>query len=166
MARLTAAAARKFGLTAAKKDRLDRKAKVYPPSAFDLRALQNGGWMLWLPWPPSNNKYWRRYGNATTIGLDARAYRKAVESFLAGKDVKFGDKRLRVEIRLLAPTRRKFDLDNYAKCILDSLAHAGVFSDDSQIDVLTLERGMVVQGGGAAVVSIRTVLLLAEGGAA
>lgn len=116
--------------------------------------------MLWLPWPPSNNVYWRRYRNVTAIGPDGKAYRKAVESFLSGKGVAFGDKRLSVNIRLLAPTRRKFDLDNYAKCVLDSLSHAGVFSDDSQIDVLTLERGMVDQGGGMAVVSIRTVLLL------
>lgn len=154
--KLSAAMARKFGVKH-KAARLDREAKEYPQSAFDLRSTESGGVMLWLPWPPSNNKYWRRYRNVTTIGMDGKAYRKAVQDFLDGRGVGFGSKRLGVTIRLLANTKRRFDLDNFAKVVLDSLAHAGVYDNDSQIDLLTLERGMVMQGDGMAVVAIRAL---------
>lgn len=147
-----------LGLPAKRKARLDREAKVYPPSAFGLRAMDNGGWMIWLPWPPSNNVYWRRYRNVTTIGPDGKAYRKAIESFLAGFNrVKFGDNRLSVSMRLNAPTNRRYDLSNYWKCIEDSLVHAGVFDDDSQIDIQHTERGRVMAGMGQAIVTIRAI---------
>ena len=139
-----------------KKQRHDRAAKVYPPSAFDLRPV-DGGWVIWLPWPPSNNVYWRRYGHVVTIGPDGKAYRKAAHAFFAANpDVKFGDARLAVHMRLHAPTNRRYDLSNYWKCIEDSLVHAGVFDDDSQIDEHHAERGMVMPGHGQAVVTIYT----------
>jgi crossover junction endodeoxyribonuclease RusA len=148
----------KLGLPAKRKARLDREAKVCSPNSFDLRSIDNGGWMVWLPWPPSNNVYWRRYRNVTTIGKDGKAYRAAVQSFLADRHgVRFGDKRLSVSMRLSAPSHRRYDLDNMAKCILDSLTHAGVFIDDSQIDILTMERGLVMPGIGQAIVTIREV---------
>lgn len=144
----------KLGVPAKRKDRLDREAKAYQQSAFDLRELASGGWMIWMPWPPSNNKYWRHYRNRVVIGPDGVAYRTAVQDFLDDRGVSFGGKRLSVTIRLLANTKRKFDLDNFAKVILDSLAHAGVYDNDSQIDLLTMERGLVMAGMGQAIVTI------------
>jgi crossover junction endodeoxyribonuclease RusA len=52
--------------------------------------------------------------------------------------------RLKVEILLNAPTRQARDVDNYAKSILDGLAHAGVFANDSQIDDLRLIRSNAI----------------------
>lgn len=147
----------KLGVPAKRKARLDREAKTYPQSAFDLRTLESGGWMIWMPWPPSNNVYWRRYRNRVVIGQDGEAYRKAVQTFLIGKVVVFGDRRISATIRLNAPTNRRYDIDNYAKVILDSLANSGVFNNDSQIDVLTMERGLVMPGFGEAVVTIRAL---------
>jgi crossover junction endodeoxyribonuclease RusA len=45
------------------------------------------------------------------------------------------------------PDRRRRDLDNTLKAVCDSLAHVGVYEDDSQIDVLTVRRAQVVAGG-------------------
>ena len=43
--------------------------------------------------------------------------------------------------------RRRRDLDNLLKCTQDALAHAGVFEDDSQIDLLVVVRRDPVTGG-------------------
>jgi crossover junction endodeoxyribonuclease RusA len=45
------------------------------------------------------------------------------------------------------PDRRRRDLDNLAKPTLDALEHAGVYEDDSQIDLLIIRRQDVVRGG-------------------
>jgi crossover junction endodeoxyribonuclease RusA len=59
--------------------------------------------------------------------------------------------RLAVEMLLYPPDRRRRDIDNTAKALLDALQHAGVYTDDSQIDRLVIERGPL---GGYVEVSI------------
>jgi crossover junction endodeoxyribonuclease RusA len=55
--------------------------------------------------------------------------------------------RLRVEIEVHPPDRRKRDIDNVCKATLDGLAKAGVYQDDSQIDILVvIRRGIVPDG--------------------
>jgi crossover junction endodeoxyribonuclease RusA len=43
--------------------------------------------------------------------------------------------------------RRRRDLDNVQKALLDALEHGGVYRDDAQIDLLVVERGPVTPGG-------------------
>jgi len=38
------------------------------------------------------------------------------------------------------PDRRRRDLDNLLKSVLDALEHAGVYADDSQVDLLVVRR--------------------------
>ncbi len=45
------------------------------------------------------------------------------------------------------PDRRRRDLDNIQKPVLDSLEHAGVYEDDSQIDLLLTRRCEVTKHG-------------------
>jgi crossover junction endodeoxyribonuclease RusA len=45
------------------------------------------------------------------------------------------------------PDRRRRDLDNLQKPVLDALEHAGIYEDDSQIDLLLTRRRDVVAGG-------------------
>ena len=42
-----------------------------------------------------------------------------------------------VEIHLGRPDKRKRDLDNYSKGVLDLLCHAGLIDDDSELQSLT-----------------------------
>ena len=49
------------------------------------------------------------------------------------------------------PDLRRRDLDNLLKPTLDALQHAGVYEDDSQVDLLMTRRGGVVPGGRLAV---------------
>ena len=99
-----------------------------------------------LPYPPSMNTYWRHITEGKTLlSAKGRAYRLAVMA-LVGVCVPVRD-RLRMEIKLSPPDKRKRDLDNTLKAPLDSLQHAKVFHDDEQIDDLRVIRGPVVKGG-------------------
>ena len=102
---------------------------------------------LELPFPPSVNHLWRRVGNRTIVSREGRSYRTAVRRALLARGVRPLDGRLAVAIEVYPPDRRRRDLDNLQKCLLDSLAHGGVYADDAQIDRLVVVRRGVVPGG-------------------
>jgi len=111
---------------------------------------------LELPFPPSLNHYWRSVvmGRSARVLISAagRKYREAVTGHvLAARANRMLTGRLSVRVDLSPPDRRKRDLDNYAKGLLDALTHAGVWADDEQIDRLVLARGAVCKGGRAVV---------------
>jgi crossover junction endodeoxyribonuclease RusA len=45
--------------------------------------------------------------------------------------------------------RRKSDIDNRIKSLLDALVQAGLFNDDSQVDELHVYRGEIIRQGKA-----------------
>jgi crossover junction endodeoxyribonuclease RusA len=98
---------------------------------------------LTLPWPPSVNRLWRCVGGRVLLSADGRAYRQAVAVAVLEQHGS-GDPltgRLSMTIRAYPPDRRRRDLDNLLKAILDSLEHAGsVYVNDSQIDHLSIHR--------------------------
>ena len=100
-----------------------------------------------LPLPPSLNRYYRRVGPRTLISREGRQYRKRVCALLASASAKPLNGRLEVVVHAFAPDRRRRDLDNAMKGLLDALQHAGAYHDDSQIDELVIRRGPVVPGG-------------------
>jgi crossover junction endodeoxyribonuclease RusA len=104
---------------------------------------------LTLPFPPSVNHYYRRVGPRTLISREGRAFRKNVCALLGGGGPRKPPAGGRIALAMDAfpPDRRRRDLDNLLKCTQDSLAHAGVFEDDSQIDLLAVRRCEVVHGG-------------------
>ena len=105
-----------------------------------------------LPWPPTVNTYCRHkvIGKLATVyvSADGQAYRKAVNLCLIEHGIKTyaieGD--LRVEIEVFAPDRRKRDIDNLLKSLLDSLTHAQVWKDDNQIADLRIYRNKQIAG--------------------
>ncbi|MFW5690787.1 MAG: RusA family crossover junction endodeoxyribonuclease [Planctomycetota bacterium] len=104
---------------------------------------------LTLPFPPSVNHYYRRVGPRTLISREGRAFRKEVCARLGGGGPRKPPAGGRIALAMDAfpPDRRRRDLDNLLKCTQDSLSHAGVFEDDSQIDLLAVRRCEVVHGG-------------------
>jgi len=50
-------------------------------------------------------------------------------------------------IDVYPPDKRKRDLDNICKNLLDSLQKAQIYPDDNQIDLLIIQRKEVVKGG-------------------
>lgn len=111
---------------------------------------------LQLPFPPTVNTMWRRGQRSTYLSKKGRQYRTdavaaVLEQFPDRPFADSMDQRLEVSIHLEPPDRRQRDLDNYPKAILDTLTHAGVWVDDSQIDKLHITRGDKVKGGRATV---------------
>ncbi len=102
---------------------------------------------LELPFPPSVNHYYRRVGPRTLISKEGRAYREKVCSVLRGLGVMELPGRLAMVIDAFPPDRRRRDLDNMQKSLLDSLEKGGAYRDDSQIDLLAIRRKERVSGG-------------------
>ena len=100
---------------------------------------------LTLPYPPRVNHYWRRVGPQTLISREGRTFRRNVCALLGGggprKPPTCG--RIALAMDAFPPDRRRRDLDNIQKPVLDALEHAGVYADDSQIDLEHPERSGV-----------------------
>jgi crossover junction endodeoxyribonuclease RusA len=93
-----------------------------------------------LPYPPSVNHYWRRVGARTLISRGGRAFRTAVCSLLAARGVRPLEGALTVEIFIHPPDRRRRDIDNVQKALLDAMQHGGAYFDDNQIVRLAIEK--------------------------
>lgn len=102
---------------------------------------------LVLPWPPSTNTLWRHYGNQVLISKKYREYKTLVAKYCLFYRKKYLNKKLFIEINAFPPDKRRRDLDNCLKSVLDSLQYAGVFVDDSQIDHLSIIRKPPKKGG-------------------
>lgn len=111
--------------------------------------------VLNLPFPPSVNTYYRRGAHATYMSKQGREYKKAVAEYISESNTpKLGAARLSLEIVLWPKDKRKYDIDNRIKALLDSLQDAGVFDDDEQIDQINVYRGTGEHKGGQARVLI------------
>lgn len=53
------------------------------------------------------------------------------------------ESRYSVVVELIYNTRRRYDVDNRVKPILDALTHAGTWNDDAQVDEILVVRGEV-----------------------
>ena len=108
--------------------------------------------VMTLPYPPSINHYWRRVGPRTLISREGRTFRKNVCALLApgsgnGPRKPPAGGRIALAMDAFPPDRRRRDLDNLPKAVLDSLTYAGVYEDDSQIDLLIIRRREMTPGG-------------------
>ena len=115
---------------------------------------------LKLPWPPSVNQYWRAVavgGRARNIlSKKGREYREVVGASIKEQteEHETTEERLRVNILASPPDRRRRDLDNILKPLLDGMEHAEVYKDDSQIDELRIARLDPSKGGSVVVVVV------------
>lgn len=102
--------------------------------------------VMTLPWPPSVNSYWRHPTTGALAGRhliseEGRRYRTFVAELSRVNRWNNNQKgRLVVVVMAYPPDRRRRDLDNILKALLDSITHAGVIEDDSQIDDLRIVR--------------------------
>jgi crossover junction endodeoxyribonuclease RusA len=95
---------------------------------------------LQLPFPPSVNHYWRHVGKRVLISKQGREFRAEVGSLIRRKRIEAFEGDLIVDIKLTPPDRRRRDIDNSLKALLDAMQFGGVYIDDSQIVRLTIEK--------------------------
>lgn len=103
--------------------------------------------VLTLPFPPSTNTYYRNLEGRTVISKKGRQYRADVYAVPDVHRARLGAARLSVVVDLYPPDKRRRDVDNYNKGLLDALTAAGVWDDDSQVRRLTVEMHDAVKGG-------------------
>jgi len=109
--------------------------------------------MFTLPFPPSVNTYYRTYLGRMLISRKGREYcGKVLRSLIEQKmTAGFTTERLRIDILACRGDRRKYDLDNLLKPLIDSLAStnngACLFDNDEQLDEILIVRGPVDTDG-------------------
>ncbi len=96
---------------------------------------------LILPWPPSVNQAYRCVNGYVRKSAVSRQYFMDVAWLIKGMRLpSFADKRLKLIVVCFPPNKRKRDLDNIGKVLIDTLQNSELFYDDSQIDDLRFVR--------------------------
>lgn len=94
------------------------------------------------------NAYWRHVNGRTLLSRKGRIFKDNVRAIVMQKNLcKKINRPVAVIMRLCPPDKRKRDIDNYVKAVLDALTSAKVWLDDSLVDKLYLERGAKYRGG-------------------
>jgi len=115
-----------------------------------------------LPWPPSVNRYYRSINGRQILSKTGRQYKKDVAYLLAEYCIRYGlpmHGDLRVSVEYFPPSRRKYDIDNFLKALLDALEVSadqlnGAYVNDSQIIELHVSKGGAVGKPGKVIVRI------------
>ena len=97
-----------------------------------------------LPWPPTVNTYYTIARGRKILSKKGRDYKKYAMPPWTGNLV---SGQVEVNIEAHPPDKRKRDLDNILKPILDLLTNNGVWKDDSQVDVLRIRRRHIAKPG-------------------
>ena len=104
-------------------------------------------------WPPTTNTIYRNVHGKTMLGARARKFYRDGLTMLVYRIPSQQRAALplpgpfHVVVRLYPPDRRKFDVDNRLKALLDLLTKAGIWGDDSEVDKITVSRETIRKGG-------------------
>ena len=102
---------------------------------------------LELPLPPSVNTYWGFSGHRRFLTLQAREFKQQVAHIVGRQLMRYGDKKLSISVTLHFKDKRKQDLDNRIKPLLDALVQAGLMDDDSQFKEIHVYEGEIIKCG-------------------
>lgn len=101
-----------------------------------------------IPFPPSVNNITAVAKGRKIMSKRGRQFKKdAVAAIKAQYRGPVQTGRLALRLTLYPPCRRKRDIDNYSKGVLDAITAANVWADDELVDDIRVIRGPVVTGG-------------------
>jgi crossover junction endodeoxyribonuclease RusA len=92
-----------------------------------------------LPWPPSVNHYWGARGRRRFLSAKARAWHEEAGVVLRAQRRRYKGP-VALYVMAYPPDRRRRDLDNLLKGVLDALVGAGVLKDDYQVAEIHVAR--------------------------
>lgn len=111
-----------------------------------------------LPYPPSSNRIWRHAGGRVYLPAAIRKYWWEIKQRWLEIETRPLTGNLAIDVMLLPrltvkgqETKRRIDLDNCLKVLIDGCQAAGVFHNDRQITEIHAEIGPARRGGGALV---------------
>lgn len=84
-----------------------------------------------LPYPPSSNRYWRKFRNRMVVSDEANAYRQNVAALCLERRLQPVDGPVAVSLYIRRPAKRR-DIDNHQKVLLDAL-QGFAYHNDAQI---------------------------------
>ncbi len=93
-----------------------------------------------LPVPPSLNRYYRTFRGRILMSAEGRTYKTLAAGLALQQGAKPIAGPIRVSVWVYRPAKRG-DIDNFSKCLLDSLAGGVCYENDAQIIELHLYRG-------------------------
>lgn len=96
--------------------------------------------ILDLPYPPSNNRYYRHFHGRTVLSKEGRNYRWEVLA-ARPRDGWPIPGPVKVVICIFPPTRWGIDIDGAAKAPLDAIQNAGIIANDREVAELLILRG-------------------------
>tara|TARA_R110000822_G_scaffold3036_10_gene13887 strand:+ start:2454 stop:2807 length:354 start_codon:yes stop_codon:yes gene_type:complete len=94
--------------------------------------------------PPTVNHYWLQHGVRRFLSKRANTFRHDIKGHCKDKRL---EGFLSVHIDYYPPDKRKRDIDNIIKPILDALQHAELFEDDYQVKKISANRLETITGG-------------------
>jgi len=103
---------------------------------------------IYLPFPPTVNNYYVKTKRGVFISTKGKQFRAQVAEAIVEQlpDVFITDRML-VEVILYMPDKRKRDLGNYDKALMDAITEGGLWEDDELIDQQFFYRGCLTKGG-------------------
>ena len=108
--------------------------------------------VYYFPMPPSLNAYYRHKGMGKYVKVyvtkEGTEYRKIVRDECLKQGFERIEGKVFCKVVFYPPDRRKRDLDNLLKCLLDTLTFCEIYGDDSLIDELVVRRGELYKGQG------------------
>lgn len=119
-----------------------------------LRQIQSFPGSLVMPWPPSVNAYWRSITvlgrSRVVLSREARDYKADVRCLATDAGLCPTADQVSLSVIFHEPDRRRRDIDNLLKAVLDSLTGI-LWDDDSQVRRIETEFRERVEGGAVVV---------------
>ncbi|HFJ7200661.1 TPA: RusA family crossover junction endodeoxyribonuclease [Escherichia coli] len=101
-----------------------------------------------LPYPPSNNRFYRHAHGINYLSKEGRQYKEACKEIIKGLKLDISLQcRLSITVYIAPPDNRRRDIDNVCKALFDGITYSGFWADDSQVDAMKFVRCRKVKGG-------------------
>ena len=101
-----------------------------------------------LPWPPSvNTAYPTTRSGRRVLSKKGKEYQKIVWALCAKQNIKMVRGPVQIVIQAFPPDKRKRDVDNLFKMILDGLQKAYIIEEDSLVYHLAITKNVPMPPG-------------------